>query len=469
MKINSNSFSRQAKVNLQDKDLSGAVQKATRKAFESRLAAMGEAGVEHGEQIRMQAAFAKRRTLADLPDYLELAEQRMLENGMSVLWAQDGEEACRHVLDIARKHEAAQIVKSKSMLTEEISLNEALEEAGLPVVETDLGEYILQLNDERPSHIVAPVLHKTKESIRDLFIEKTEMAFTDDPEQIARHARIILRDAFLKADMGISGGNFVIAETGTLCLATNEGNGRMVTALPRVHVALVGIEKIVATFEDFTTLTQALSRSATGQKITVYTSMIHGPRRSDVTDGPDHVYVIFVDNGRSKIYASKYAEALACIRCGACLNACPVYQQIGGHPYGWVYPGPIGSIITPLLNGLENATPLPYASSLCGACKVACPVDIDIPAMLVSLRNDLRENGLSAGVMDLMMKTWMGVMTSKPLYSFSGKAASLFLKALPSEKILPAPINGWTNYRRLPEFAKKPFHAIWKDRKKDNE
>lgn len=469
MKPQSNHFIRQSELNIQNKGLSTAVKKATRKAFEGRLKAMGETSIEHGEQIRMQAAFAKRRVLADLPDLLELAEQRMMENGMRVLWAKDGEEACRQVLEIARNHKAAQVVKSKSMLTEEIGLNETLEKSNISVVETDLGEYILQLNGERPSHIVTPVLHKTKESIRDLFIDKTGMPFTNDSRQIAQHARKILRNAFLKADMGITGGNFVIAETGTLCLATNEGNGRMVTSLPRVHVALVGIEKVVATFKDFATLTQALSRSATGQKITVYTSMIHGPRRPDEAGGPENVYVIFVDNGRSNIYASNYVEVLACIRCGACLNACPVYHQIGGHPYGWVYPGPIGSIITPLLNGLENASPLPYASSLCGACKTACPVDIDIPAMLLALRNDLTENGLSAGVMDFVMKTWMGVMTSKSLYSFSGKAASLILDMLPIEKILPPPLNGWTKYRQFPEFAKKPFHAMWKERGKNNE
>ncbi|MCC6145973.1 MAG: iron-sulfur cluster-binding protein [Anaerolineaceae bacterium] len=466
MKIQSNHFGQEAAINLKDEALAFAVKKATRKAFDGRLQAMAEISTEHGEQIRMQAASAKRRVLENLPALLELAEQRMTENGMQVLWAKDESEACELVLEIAKDHQAGQIVKGKSMLTEEIGLNDALQKAGVSVLETDLGEYILQLNHEYPSHIVTPVLHKTKESIRDLFIKETGMPFTNDAGQIAGHARKLLRNAFLTADMGITGGNFIVAETGTLCLATNEGNGRMVTSLPRIHVALVGIEKIVATMEDFATLTQALSRSATGQKITVYTNMINGPRRPEDQDGPEKVFVIFVDNGRSKIYASKYAEALACIRCGACLNACPVYHQIGGHPYGWVYPGPIGSIITPLMKGLENASPLPYASSLCGACKVACPVDIDIPRMLLELRNDLVETKLSAPMMNFMMKAWMIVMASKLGYSLSGKAAAWFTNLFPIQKILPPPFNGWAKYRQFPQFSNRSFHSMWKEKAK---
>jgi L-lactate dehydrogenase complex protein LldF len=333
--------------------------------------------------------------LSILPELLEQAEENMQANGIKVLWAVDAEEANQHVLEIAREHHVQSVVKSKSMVTEETGLNHTLEAAEIKVLETDLGEYIVQLGEETPSHIVVPVVHKTKASIKKLLIEKAGMPPTDDTEEMAKFARETLRSRFLDADMGISGGNFIIAETGSLCLVSNEGNARLVTSIPRIHVALVGIEKVIRSVEDYATLTQVLPRSATGQIMTVYTHIINGPRLAGETDGPEHVYVILVDNGRSEIYTSDYCEALACIRCGACLNACPVYQITGGHAYGWVYPGPIGAVVTPLLKGLENASPLPYASSLCGICKEVCPVDIDIPRMLLDLRRDLVKMGES--------------------------------------------------------------------------
>jgi L-lactate dehydrogenase complex protein LldF len=381
-----------------------------------------------------------------------------------VLWAVDAAEAQRLVLEIAHRHAVQKVTKSKSMVTEEINLNHALETAGIETIETDLGEYILQLNAEPPSHIVAPVIHKSKESIQKIFTEHIQMPVTDDTHEMAQFARQKLRQDFLTADMGISGGNFIVAETGTLCLVTNEGNGRMVTSLPPVHVALVGIEKIVASLADYATLTQLLPRSATGQKMTVYTHMINGPRRPHETDGPQDVYVILLDNGRSDIYTSEYAEALACIRCGACLNACPVYRVVGGHSYGWVYPGPIGAIVTPLLAGLDQATPLPYASTLCGDCKQVCPVDIDIPRMLLDLRRDLVAAGHGETLWKWGMKAWAAGNSQPQRFAWGGKIASKLSNHIPLDK-LPGPLKGWTDYREPPQFAAQSFRQWWRENK----
>jgi L-lactate dehydrogenase complex protein LldF len=463
MKNQADQFIQRAAVAVSDTQVRAAVAQGTHTAFCKRQIAMGETSPEHGEVMRQQAAAIKRHALNHLADLLEMAEAKMQANGIRVLWAADAAEARSQVLEIAHQHDVHKIVKSKSMVTEEIALNDALEAAGIETIETDLGEYILQLNQEPPSHIVTPVIHKSKESIRKIFETRIQMPPTDDAEEMARYARVQLRAAFLSADMGISGGNFIIAETGTVCLVTNEGNGRMVTSMPRVHAAVVGIEKIVATLEDYATLTQVLPRSATGQKMSVYTHMINGPRRMEDGDGPEHVYVILVDNGRSNIYASGYTEALACIRCGACLNACPVYEVVGGHSYGWVYPGPIGAVVTPLLTGVENATPLPYASSLCGSCKQVCPVDIDIPRMLLDLRRDLVEAGQTEKIWSLGMQAWSFGTRSPLLFRLAGAAAGLASRVFPDAR-LPGPLAGWSKYRKNPSFAKKPFRALWMER-----
>jgi L-lactate dehydrogenase complex protein LldF len=287
---------------------------------------------------------------------------------------------------------------------------------------------------------------------------------TDSAEEMTEFARRYLREKFLQADMGITGGNFIIAETGTLCLVTNEGNGRMVTSLPDVHVAVVGIEKVVETIEDYALLTQTLPRSATGQTMAVYTHLYNGPRREGESDGPRHLYVILVDNGRSAIYQGAYAEALACIRCGACINACPVYRLTGGHAYGWVYPGPIGSVITPLLNGIESAKPLPHASSLCGVCKAVCPVDIDLPRMLLDLRADLDERGEVDFQWRLGLKLWALDSAAPWLFRAGGRLARLFTGSRPPQR-LPAPLDGWTRYRAFPPFARRSFHQQWASRR----
>lgn len=467
MKVESNNFIALAEVAIHDPDLQSAVGKGTHKAHTRRLESMYVHGHEHGERLRQQAAEAKRRALRHLPELLEQAEANMQANGITVLWAVDAAEVHRHVTDIARKHAIRRIAKAKSMMTEEIALNDALIKAGLEVVETDLGEYIIQINDEHPSHIIAPVIHKTKESIRDVFVQKLGMTPTDDAAEMVAFARHKLREVFLTAEMGISGGNFIIAETGTLALVTNEGNGRMCTSLPPVHVAVVGIEKIAATLEDYVTLTQVLPRSGTGQQMTVYTNMINGPRREDEADGPDHVYVILVDNGRTDIYATDYAEVLSCIRCGACQNACPVYRSTGGHAYGWVYGGPIGAVLTPLMVGIDEATPLPNASSLCGACKQACPVDIDLPRMLLDLRADIVEQRESDRIWDVGMRFWSIGNRSPRLFEMGGTVARFGRNRLLGGR-LPGPLGEWTKYRDFPPFAPKSFRQMWRERQREN-
>jgi len=350
------------------------------------------------------------------------------------------------------------------MATEEIALNDTLIANGFDVIETDLGEWILQLNDEHPSHIVTPVIHKSKDDIRAIFQEKVDMPYIEEAEPMVAFARGMLREKFLNADMGVTGANFIIAETGSLCLVMNEVNGRMVTTMPKVHVAVVGIEKMVANMQDYATLTQVLPRSGTGQNLTVYTNMINGPCDDG---GPEHMYVILLDNGRSEIYNNaKYTEALACIRCGACLNACPVYRSTGGHAYGWVYGGPIGAVITPLLQGIDTATPLPNPSSLCGSCKQVCPVDIDIPRMLLDLRHDIVEERESGLKWDVAIKSWEYVNQYVPLFEWGGKAAKLGLK-LGADRLVPNPLGEWKKHRDFPDFASKSFRQQWRERQKD--
>ncbi len=462
LEVQSKDFIALSEIAIHNQDLQQAVGAGTRNAYHKRQAAMFAHSDEHGEFMRQQAAEAKRRALRQLPDLLEKAEDRLTQNGFRVEWAEDAAQANQRILDIARRHGVQTVIKSKSMLSEELGVNHALEAAGLRVVETDLGEYIIQLNQEPPSHIVAPVIHKTKSEIRDIFVRELGMKPTDDAAEMVAFARRMLRQDFLNSDMGISGGNFVIAETGSLALVMNEGNGRMCTSMPPVHIALVGIEKVIDTVEDYATLNQVLPRSGTGQNLTVYSNIINGPARDDETGGPQAVYIIFVDNGRADVYATDYAEALACIRCGACQNACPVYRSTGGHAYGWVYGGPIGAVLTPLYVGLENAAPLPHASSLCGSCKQVCPVDIDLPRMLLDLRRDLVQAGESQPSWDLGMKLWAIGMTSPARFGLGGRAARTAQYLLGEQ--MPGILGNWTKHRDFPEFAPKPFRQLWKER-----
>ena len=462
MKVTSEQFIPLADIGIHDSEMRKAVSTGTLTAYNKRIIAMGESGADHGEMMRQQASEAKRRALRNLPDLLEQAERNMTENGMVVLWAEDAQEANQHVLDIAQQHGIKKVIKGKSMMTEETALNDAMIAAGLEVIETDLGEYIIQINHEHPSHIVAPIVHKTKDQIRQIFMDKLDMPYIEDAQGMVAFARQHLRDHFMTGDMGISGGNFIIAETGSLCLVSNEGNGRLCTTMPKVHVAMVGIEKVIENLDDYATLTQVLPRSSTGQNMTVYTNIINGVAQEG---GPEHIYVILVDNGRTRIYADpKYTEALACIRCGACQNACPVYRVTGGLAYGWVYGGPIGAVLTPLLVGIENAAPLPHASSLCGTCKQVCPVDIDLPRMLLDLRADLVEIKHTEFKYDIGIKAWQIAMRSPTLYEFGGKAARMALN-VGADKLVPSPLGEWKKHRDFPDFAPKSFRQLWRERK----
>lgn len=464
MELNPNKFSEQAVIAIEDIQLQTALDRGTSNADGRRRIAFAELDDPYG--LRQQGRGAKLRALADLPDLLEQMERNVTANGGHVLWASDAAEARQHVLDICRKKGLKRGVKSKSMATEEIELLPALTANGIKMVETDLGEYIVQVNESHPSHIVMPVMHMTKEQVRDLFMNKLGMPPTNEAADMTAFARKLLREEFLNADFGMSGGNFMIAETGTVVIVTNEGNGRLSTGLPPVHIAVVGIEKIVPTWEDFATLVQLLPRSGTGQRMTVYVNTFGGPARTGEPDGPEEFYLILLDNGRSDIYATEYTEALACIRCGACLNTCPVYNAVGGHSYGSVYSGPIGAIVTPLLKGKENAVPLPFASSLCGACKQACPVDINIPDMLLKLRHDLE--GEQDVIWQLGLKAWQFGNQHPLLFEMGGKAASAATRVLAdlmgSDHIeaLPPPLNGWTDYRDFPTFAPESFREWYR-------
>jgi len=413
----------------------------------------------------------RARTLQRLDAYLSQFAEQVEAAGGHVHRAADAAEANALVLEIARAHDARRVVKSKSMVTEEIRLNHALQRAGIEVVESDLGEFIIQLAEERPSHIVAPVMHKTRREVGEVFHRKLGVPFTDDPIALNDIARAHLRQIFLTADVGISGVNFGVAESGSLCIITNEGNGRFTTTAPRVHVALMGMEKVVPTLDDLQVLLNVLARSATGQKLTVYTNIITGPRRPGDPDGPDELHVIILDNGRRRTLASGAAEILYCIRCGACMNHCPVYQEIGGHAYGSVYPGPMGSVLTPSLWGLAGWADLPHASTLCGACRDVCPVGIDLPALLLKLR--------VAGAQAESPPRWL--RWGLRLYRFAAERPALFrlgmrLAALVTRPLakggalqnLPGPLRGWTAHRTFPPFAARPFHRQWAKRSISN-
>ncbi len=440
---------------------------------DARTTAIQEMTEETWEQLRERARAIKAHTLEHLDYYLELVDRAVRRNGGHVHFARDAQEANAIVLAIARRHEVKRVIKGKSMVSEEMGLNHVLEAAGIEAVETDLGEYIIQLAREKPFHIIAPAMHKTRHQVSELFQKWLKSAPTEDIRELCKTARETLREKFAAADMGITGANFVVAETGTVVLVTNEGNGRMTTAMPRVHVALAGMEKMVPALEDVAVFLRLLPRSATGQTITSYVTLVGGPRAPGEMDGPEEFHLVIVDNGRLEMLKDpEFREALYCIRCGACSNVCPVYQKVGGHAYGGVYSGPIGAVVTPMLDGLRQAGELPFASSLCGACRDVCPVKIDIPRMLLRLRERSVEGDSStersASRMDrLLFRRWSAVMrTRKALERYSRVARMLQRPWARKGTIrrLPLPwVSRWVRQRDLPAVAKRSFRERWEE------
>jgi len=450
--LSSETFHENAKAALEDVQLRGALKYATALFGERRNEAA--AGLSNWEDLRTQARTIKDEALLHLDRYLEEFVSNAEACGAKVHWARDAAEANAIICRLSNG--ARTIVKSKSMTTEETHLNQALEAAGVQVVETDLGEYIIQLAEETPSHIIAPAIHKTRRQVANLFTSELGTPATDDIAQLTRIARTALRDRFAAADVGISGVNFGVAETGTIVIVENEGNIRLTTSVPKMHIAVMGIEKVVPRFADLDVFLKLLPRSATGQRSSTYQSFITGVKRQPTDEGPEELHLVLLDNGRSRLLANPVTrQSLACLRCGACLNACPVYQQIGGHAYGSVYPGPIGAVITPQLMGIEKTAQLPFASSLCGACREVCPVKIDIPRLLLHLRSEIAPRKGSTAER-LAFKMWAKVMTSPTLYKLSSIAGRIVQRVIPISK-------AWTNGRDLRPIESKSFHELWND------
>jgi L-lactate dehydrogenase complex protein LldF len=416
--------------------------------------------------LRDKARAIKDHTLSHLDEYLVQLEQSVKARGGHVHFADDGDDAVAIVKQIIRDRNVERVVKSKSMVTEEMHLNRHLEEAGVEVTETDFGEFIIQVAGERPSHLVGPALHKTAEEMCQLLSSRFNTPLTKEPAVMAQFARGVLREKFARADMGITGGNFLVAETGTLVLISNEGNARLTTSVPRIMLSLVGIEKVIPKLSDLPIFLKVLARAATGQKMSIYTSIITGPRREGEGDGPEEFHLVLVDNGRSRILGGPMRESLFCIRCGACLNICPVYRKIGGHAYGGTYSGPIGAVITPLFDGLKENYHQPHASSLCGACQAACPVKIQIPELLIRNRAAQHDAHVAPRGEEMIYRLWSRVMRSPRMYRLATKLASRIVPLFAKQgwlKRLPGPLAGWTSCRDFPAPAKRSFREQWRD------
>ncbi len=421
------------------------------------------------EEQRTLGRAIKEHTIEHLDYYLEVLAEKVEGNGGNIFFARDSAEANGYVLDVVRRRDVRTVIKTKSMVSEETGLNHALEDAGVEAVETDLGEYIIQLSGETPYHIIAPAIHKSKEEVSRLLAGRSGGERFERAEDLTLQARAQLREVFKRADMSVTGANFAVAESGGIVLVTNEGNGRMATSVPRIHVAAMGMEKVAPSIADLGVLLRILIRSATGQRISSYVTMVNGPRRSDEEDGPEEFHLVVIDNNRSKLLADPaLREALYCIRCGACMNACPVYRKVGGHSYGWVYPGPIGAVVTPVLTGLDAGKDLPFASTLCGACREACPVKIDLPRMLLDLRAKAVESSGSR-VEGLVWRSWRAGMTGRARFDTASRAARWSMRPFSRRewvrRLLP-PLSRWTASRDFPLPAARPLRSRFKRRRR---
>lgn len=461
--VSFHTFRAQAAQAIANAHLQSAIDGATLKFRNERRRVLAD--LPDVEAMRDHFKAMRAATLAHLDEYLEQFERNARAAGAQVHWARDAAEAQRIVIDIARQHGATLAVKAKSMTTEEIHLNAALTEAGIATVETDLGEWIVQLAAEAPAHIVVPALHKTRQQVAELFSREVGKPLSaDDIPTLTAEARRALREKFLAAQIGISGGNLGVAETGSVVLVTNEGNGRMVSSVPPVHVAVMGIEKICPTWDDAAVWLELLARSSTGQPLSVYTTALTGPARDGDPDGPREVHIVLYDGGRSRLLGTSYEEVLQCIRCGACLNHCPVYQEVGGHAYGHAYSGPIGAVLVPLLFGLEQYEALPHASSLCGACLEVCPARIDLPRMLLDLRAEEVARGIITPPEQTIEKSAAWLLKHRRLFNALTNLGRVFQRPLVNRYGLRLPRRfNPAQERQLPSLAPRSFHDLWQE------
>jgi L-lactate dehydrogenase complex protein LldF len=467
MQPTSHAFKSNAAAALADPDLQRALKNAG-SGFVARRDRARDALPEF-DALRAAATEIKNHTLAHLDLYLEAYEQKVTASGGHVHWAPTAEDARAIVLDICRREQAKLVTKGKSMVAEEIALNTALEAAGIEVAETDLGEYIIQIRHEGPSHIIAPAVHLNRDQVeadfRRVHKHLPEARSLLEPVEIVSEARGVLREKFINADVGITGANFLIAETGSSVIVTNEGNGDLTQLLPRVHIVITSIEKIVPTLEDVSTILRVLARSATGQDMSMYTTFSTGPRRPGDPDGPEAYHVILLDNGRTEMLGTEFQDMLRCIRCGACMNHCPVYTAVGGHAYGWVYPGPMGAVLTPQLVGVHEAGHLPNASTFCGRCEAVCPMSIPLPKMMRHWREREFTRGDSPWTQRMAIKAWAWVAKRPRLYRFlTDRAAGLLSewgKPRGNFRWLPM-ASGWVKHRDLAAPPGRTFQQQWK-------
>ena len=472
MEVLSENFKQASRAALLNPDLRSALDGAESGFVDTRRRAVS--GLRNFEDFRTYGKDVKNHTIQHLDYYLQQFEASVLKSGGHVHWARNGEEANSIVLEICEKANASKVIKGKSMVSEEAATNNSLQQHGYEVLETDLGEYIIQLANERPSHIIAPAIHMSKQHVTDLFHEHhSRLGYQEkvtEHEDIVGEARQILREHFCSADVGITGANFLVAETGSVVVVTNEGNGDLTATLPKVHIVTASIEKVIPDMVSLGGFLRLLARSATGQITSVYTSLFNGPKRAGDLDGPEELHVVLLDNGRSEILGGEYNDILRCIRCGACLNHCPVYTSVGGHAYGWVYPGPMGSVLTPLLVGQKKAMDLPNACTLNGRCQTVCPVRIPLPSLLRKHRSDLVEEGKTSRAQRLGLWLWYSMARKPDWYC---RITRIFVASLATlQRFKPASSRGrfgwlpiaspWTNTRDFPAPSSSTFQQLWK-------
>jgi L-lactate dehydrogenase complex protein LldF len=465
MQPTSHAFKENVARAFNDANLQQALKKVPTGFVEKR--ALARERLPEFDALRDEGIAIKRHTLANLDLYLEAYERKVQESGGHVHWAPTAADARQIIVDICKRRGARLVTKGKSMVSEEIGLNAALEAEGIRPVETDLGEYLIQLRGETPSHIIAPAIHLTKQQV-EVHTELPPERVISEPPELVAEARAMLRQKYLDADIGITGANFLIAETGSSVIVTNEGNGDLTQSLPKVHIVITSIEKVVPTLEDVSTILRVLARSATGQEFSSYTTFSTGPRRPEDPDGPEEYHVVLLDNGRSAMLGTNFEDMLRCIRCGACLNHCPVYQAVGGHAYGWVYSGPMGAVLTPSLVGIDEAAPLPNASTFCGRCEEVCPMRIPLPKMMRHWREREFERHLTPSTVRQGLSLWAWLAARPGLYrKVTGLAArSLRLLAGRKRRLRHLPLaSGWTRYRDFPAPEGKTFHELWKERR----